>query len=84
MAWTLSILPPAAKQLSKLDRVTGKRVAQAISALVENPRPPGSKKLVGIDAWRIRVGDWRVIYQIQDDRMIVLVIRVCHRRDVYD
>ncbi|MGA2442613.1 MAG: type II toxin-antitoxin system RelE/ParE family toxin [Tepidisphaeraceae bacterium] len=84
MRWTVSILPQAAKQLAKLDKNIGKRVSEAITALAGNPRPPGSKKLVGVDAWRIRIGDWRVIYQIQDDRLIVLVLRVGHRREVYD
>jgi mRNA interferase RelE/StbE len=84
MRWTLLILPPAAKQIAKLDKNIGKRISEAITALGGNPRPPGSKKLVGVDAWRIRIGDWRVIYQIQDDRLIVLVVRVGHRREVYD
>jgi mRNA interferase RelE/StbE len=84
MRYSVSVLPPAAKQLAKLDPQIRKRVDHAITALADNPRPTGSKKLVGVDAWRIRVGDWRIIYQIHDDRLIVLVVRVGHRRDVYD
>jgi mRNA interferase RelE/StbE len=84
MRWSVFILPQAAVQIAKLDKPISKRVSRAISALAENPRPSGCKKLVGIDAWRIRIGDWRVIYQIQDERLVVLVIRVGHRRDVYD
>ena len=84
MAWQVSILPPAAKQLSKLDKSIAKRIAKTISALAQNPRPAGCKKLVGVDAWRIRIGDWRVVYQIQDQRLIVLVIRIGHRREVYE
>jgi mRNA interferase RelE/StbE len=84
MRWSVFILPQAAAQISKLDRQVAKRISAAISALANNPRPPGSKKLVGIDAWRIRVGDWRVIYQIKNEKLIVLVIRVGHRRDIYD
>lgn len=84
MAWTVLFLPPAVRQLAKLDRAARKRVAAAIDGLHENPRPPGSKRLVGVDAWRIRVGDWRVIYQIRDDRLVVLVLKVGHRREVYD
>jgi mRNA interferase RelE/StbE len=84
MQYSVSVLPPAAKQLAKLDPQIRKRVAHAITALAENPRPPGSKKLVGVDAWRIRMGDWRIIYQIHDDRLIVLVMRIGHRRDVYE
>jgi mRNA interferase RelE/StbE len=84
MAWQVSILPPAAKKLSKLDRPVAKRIGKAISGLAQNPRPAGCKKLVSVDAWRIRIGDWRVIYQIQDRRLIVLVVRIGHRREVYD
>ena len=84
MRWVVSILPPAAKQLAKLDRSVARRVAAAITALGDNPRPPGGKKLVGVNAWRIRIGDWRVIYQIDDERLIVLVLRVGHRREDYD
>lgn len=83
MAWQVSILPPAAKQLSKLDKPVAKRISKAISGLAQHPRPAGSKKLAGVDAWRIRIGDWRVIYQIQDQRLIVLVVRIGHRREVY-
>ena len=50
MPWAVSILPPAARQLAKLDRPIRKRIDAAISALAENPRPPGCKKLVGVDA----------------------------------
>jgi mRNA interferase RelE/StbE len=84
MAWSISILPPAAKQLAKLDRTVAKRVGAAISGLAQNPRPAGCKKLVGVDAWRIRVGDRRVIYQIYDRQLIVLVVRIGHRREIYD
>jgi len=84
MGWTVSILPHAARQLKKLDKNVSKRIGQAITALGDNPRPPGSKKLVSVDAWRIRIGDWRVIYQVHDDRLIVLVVRVGHRREVYE
>jgi mRNA interferase RelE/StbE len=84
MRWNVFILPPAAAQIAKLDKSIAKRVSRAISALADNARPSGCKKLVGIDAWRIRIGDWRAIYQIKDDKLIVLVVRVGHRRDVYD
>ena len=61
-----------------------KRVDTRILALAENPRPPGVEKLVGPESfYRVRVGDYRIIYQIEDDRFIVLVIRIRHRREVY-
>jgi mRNA interferase RelE/StbE len=84
MRWTVSLLPSAAKQLAKLDHSIRRRVADAIAALADGPRPPGCKKLVGLDAWRIRVGDYRVVYQIEDDQLVVLVVRIGHRREVYD
>ena len=56
----------------------------AIDELAQNPRPAGCAKLVGTaNDWRIRVGDYRIIYEIHDTRLIVLVVRVAHRREVY-
>ncbi|MBI3985826.1 MAG: type II toxin-antitoxin system RelE/ParE family toxin [Lentisphaerae bacterium] len=61
------------------------RIVSACRALAENPRPPGVRKLKGYrDYWRIRVGDYRILYTIQDDRLLVIVIRIGHRWDVYD
>ena len=55
-----------------------------IYALAENPRPPGCLKLTGFkDRWRVRVGDWRIIYRIEDDRLVVLVVTVAPRGGVY-
>ena len=82
--YTVTILPPAMKQIGKLDPQVRRRIDAALLALGDDPRPPGSKKLVKVDAWRIRVGDWRVIYQIKDDQLLVLILRVGHRRDVYE
>jgi mRNA interferase RelE/StbE len=60
------------------------RIISALHALADDPRPHGVKKLKGYrDYWRIRVGDYRIIYTIQDDRLLVVVIRIGHRRDVY-
>jgi len=60
------------------------RVNTAIRALSENPHPPDSKKLQGEDhLYRIRIGDYRVLYMVQDERLIVLVVDVGHRRDIY-
>ncbi len=74
----------AARDIRKLPRPMPSRVKAAISALAEEPRPHGSLKLSDREAtWRIRVGDYRVLYEIHDDRLLVLVIRVRHRREVY-
>jgi mRNA interferase RelE/StbE len=75
----------ALRQLSKLQRRDAARVLSAIEALASDPRPIGVKKLVGEDnAWRIRIGDHRVIYEIHDGRLLVVVFRVGHRKDVYE
>lgn len=84
MSYTVSLSNAAQKQLSRLDRSIARRITEAMAALGDSPRPPGCKKLVGIDAWRIRVGDYRVVYQIFDGRLLVLVVRIGHRREVYD
>ncbi|MEK7411986.1 MAG: type II toxin-antitoxin system RelE/ParE family toxin [Planctomycetota bacterium] len=56
----------------------------AIDALAHNPRPPGAKKLVGgAGEWCIRVGDYRIVYEVHGGRLVVLVVRVAHRREVY-
>lgn len=68
----------------KLPRDIQHRLDPALLALADNPRPPGCKKLQGREeTYRIRVGDYRVIYRVEDDRLIVLVIEIGHRRDVY-
>jgi len=72
--------PPAAT----IDAATGKALNTAIEALCDNPRPAGVKALTGsADLLRIRVGDWRVIYRVADHRLVVVVVEVGHRREVY-
>jgi mRNA interferase RelE/StbE len=70
-----------------LDAATGvllDRLLSALHILSDNPRPPGVKMLKGQrDHWRMRVGDWRIIYTIQDQELIVMVLRIAHRREVY-
>jgi len=72
----------AARQLRKLPENIRNRLAPHVSALAENPRPAGSKKLKG-EGFRIRVGDYRILYEIDDEASRVLVVRVGHRREVY-
>ena len=83
MTYAVTILRSAQKQLAKLDAQTRSRIASAIHALADDPRPPGCKKLTGRPAWRIRVGTYRVIYEIQDKELVVLVVTIGHRREVY-
>ena len=76
--------PRAAKELRKLDRQVARRVVTAVEHLGADPRPPGSRVLAGYpDLWRIRVGDYRVIYTIKDAELIVLALRIAHRSSVY-
>jgi mRNA interferase RelE/StbE len=84
MTYAVILSSAAERQLGKLDRSVVRRIADAMTRLADQPRPPGCKKLTGIDAWRIRVGDFRVVYEIHDDRLLVLVVRIGHRREVYD
>lgn len=76
----------AEKQLKAIkDARVGRPIRSAIEALADNPRPPGCLKLVGtVNQWRVRVGDWRVVYVIEDGRLVVLVVRVAPRGAVYE
>lgn len=81
----LEVKSSAQKELDALDNALFARIDRKILALAENPRPAGCKKLKGHkDQWRIRVGDWRVIYIIDDSRAQVSITRVAHRREVYE
>jgi len=83
--YSLEIKPAAAKELDALDHALFARIDRKILVLAENPRPSGCKKLRGYkDQWRIRVGDWRVVYIVDDAAKRVSVTRVAHRREVYD
>lgn len=82
--YTVLILPSAQKQLDKLPGAIATRIEDKLLDLEGDPRPPGCKKLRGRDAWRIRIGDYRVIYEINDGNLIVTVIAIGHRRDIYE
>ncbi len=83
MKYTIFIERYAQKQVLKLDKKAIPLIKSAIANLSDNPRPQGYKKLKGEDAYRIRIGDYRVIYEINDDRIIVTVVSVGHRKDIY-
>ncbi len=82
--YTVLILPSAQKQIDKLPNNTATRIEDKMMELGADPRPSGCKKLKGRDAYRIRIGDYRAIYEIQDNKLIVTVITVGHRKDVYE
>lgn len=76
--------PHALKELTKLDRAVARRIVKSVDALASDPRPRGCRPLAGYpDLWRIRVGDYRVIYTIRDAELLVLALRVAHRGAVY-
>ncbi|MBN9157371.1 type II toxin-antitoxin system RelE/ParE family toxin [Microbacterium sp.] len=84
MSFSIEIAPAARRQLRKLEPLARRRIQAAIELLADEPRPPAAKPLVNSDgAWRVRIGDYRVIYDIQDGRLIVLVLAVGHRREIY-
>ena len=82
--YRIEISPAAARQLRKLDPPAQRRVLAAVELLATEPRPPGAKRLVGGDGeWRVRTGDYRIVYEIHDQVLLVLVLAVGHRRDIY-
>jgi len=83
MKYTVLIERYAQKQIMKLDKKIIPVIKTTIASLADNPRPYGYKKLRGEDAYRIRVGDYRVIYEIDNYKIIVIVVSVGHRRDIY-
>ena len=83
MSYSLFILRRAQKELEDLPRGSYERVCQAILHLAEDPRPTGCRKLTGRDGWRIRVGAYRVDYEIDEDAGTITILHVGHRRDVY-
>lgn len=84
MAYRIEIKPQPEKAIAKIPNPFRGRIFQAIDGLAREPRPAGCTKLAGADdAYRIRVGDYRIVYEIQDKVLIVYVVRVAHRKDVY-
>ncbi len=84
MTYSVAFSPSAARQLRKVDPQSRRRIQAALELLSADPRPPAATRLVGSSGeWRVRTGEYRIIYEIHDDRLVVLVLRVGHRRDVY-
>jgi mRNA interferase RelE/StbE len=83
--YSLEIKPSAGKELDALSDALFARIDRKIVTLADNPRPAGCKKLRGYkDQWRIRVGDYRILYTIDDAEKRVDITRVAHRKDVYE
>ncbi len=83
MSYEVLILPGAVRALRKLPPDAKRRVQAVIELLSSNPRPPAATKLTARPEWRVRAGDHRVIYQIQDDVLVVVVVTIGHRSQVY-
>jgi mRNA interferase RelE/StbE len=83
--YTIAIVPSALRSIQSLSRILRERIRATIDLLAENPRPYGVKSLQGGQKGylRLRVGDYRVIYRVEDERLLVLVVAVGHRREVY-
>jgi mRNA interferase RelE/StbE len=85
MTYSVRLSPAAARQLRKFDPQIRRRLQAVIELLSDEPRPPAATRLVGgAGEWRVRTGDYRVIYEIHDSELLVLVLRMAHRREVYD
>ena len=82
-SYKLLIKPSAVKELEALPAKDRRRLVSRLQRLSADPRPPGSEKLSGHDLYRIRQGNYRVLYSVEDLALVVLVIKVGHRRDVY-
>lgn len=85
MRYRIEFTSSARKQFKALPAQVLPRIDRAILALRDDPRPPGVVKMQGFEKlWRIRVGDYRVVYEIRDQILLVLVVRLGHRKDVYE
>lgn len=84
MTYSISLAPAAARQLRKFDPQARRRIQAAIELLSSDPRPPAATRLVGGSGeWRVRTGDYRIVYEIRDEILLVLVLRVGHRKEIY-
>lgn len=82
--YRVEVTPAAARQLRKLPPEIAPRIRGAIEALALDPRPPAARRLSGRDGVRLRIGDYRLLYTIDDGVLRVVVVRLGHRRDVYE
>ena len=81
--YRVEVRPAAMRALRKLDPTVRPRIEGAIALLAEDPRPPASRPLRGRSGYRVRVGAYRIIYTVQDDVLLIVVVTLGHRRDVY-
>ena len=82
--YNISIKPPAVKEIEGIPKKDRLRIVRKIKGLASNPRPPGCEKLTGGDKYRIRRGDYRIVCSVSDRELIIVVVKVGHRRNVYN
>lgn len=83
-AYSVELAPSASRQFRKLEKQIQRRVAEKIDSLQQNPRPHGVEKLAGASSlYRVRVGDCRIVYEISDQKLTVLILKIADRKDVY-
>lgn len=83
MTYRVDIRPAAVRALRKVDHQDRPRIQAAIALLAQDPRPPGARALRGRDGYRVRVGDYRILYTVDDGVLVVVVVTLGHRREVY-
>ncbi len=81
--YRIELRPAAVRALKQIHPSDQKRLHAAIALLGDDPRPPGAKALQGREGFRVRVGDYRILYTVKDDVLLIVVVTVGHRRDVY-
>jgi len=85
VTYRVTLAPSAVRQLRKFDPDVRRRLQAAIELLAIDPRPPAATRLVGGSGeWRVRTGNYRIVYEINDNELVVLVLRMGHRREIYD
>lgn len=84
MTYRVTLAPSAARELRKFDPQVRRRIQGVLELLADDPRPPSATRLVGGSGeWRVRTGDYRIVYEVQDDILLILVLAVGHRREIY-
>jgi mRNA interferase RelE/StbE len=83
VTYTVEVMPAARRVIRKLPPDGRRRIEALLAILAEHPRPPAARKLTNRPGWRVRAGDYRLIYQIDDGRLVVVVVDAGHRREVY-
>lgn len=84
VTYRIEVRPAAVRALRKINRQDQPRIQAAIALLAQDPRPPGARALQGRDGLRVRVGNYRIVYTVDDGVLLIVVVTLGHRREVYD